>query len=104
MLKVALALGWDGARLPRSRLPVAARKFLGAATELPAGELAARRGEIGELRICWVPTLTGGGETLADPFTTTEGRRISFRATRTVRLGDCLGIVYRPARPGTARK
>ncbi len=97
-LKVALALGWDGTRLPEARLPAAARKFLGSAKELAPGELAARRDEIAELRICWVPRLTGGAATLADSFIPMAGRRVPFRAVRKVRLGDCLGVVYRPAR------
>ncbi len=90
----ALALSWDGVRVT---VPARGRKFLGPVTRLNPARLSAQMeiGEIEELRICWVPVLVGGAETLAAPFTAPGGKRIPFRAVKTVPLGDALGVVYR---------
>jgi hypothetical protein len=99
---IALALAWDGSRQPVRSLPPAARAFLktgsGKAPRAAAVAklLAARK--ISELRICWVPRLTGGENTLAAPFSTPEGLRVHFRAVRQRRFGDVLGVVYRSAK------
>ena len=95
MTRVAAALTWDGARFPARRLPAKARAFLGPVT--PAARLEALlKGESRvELRICWVPLLRGGPETLCPPFTAPDGQRIAFRLKRTVPFGDVLGTVYR---------
>jgi hypothetical protein len=96
---VALALTWDGARWPRRSLSAAARAFLGdGAKKIPGkAELAElfRDDEVKEIRVCWVPRLLGGEETLAAPFHTPDGLRINFRIARTRRMGDGLGVVYR---------
>ena len=95
MTRVAAALTWDGARIPARRLPAKARAFLGAVT--PAARLNSllkTKTEL-ELRICWVPFLRGSPETLCPPFATPDGRRITFRLTRTVSFGGMLGAVYR---------
>jgi hypothetical protein len=97
--KIALALTWDGARWPVASLPAKARAFL-----TPHGYAAPARREvarllaadaISELRICWVPRLKGGDDVLAEIFATPGGRRVPFRATKTTRFGDVLGVVYR---------
>ena len=95
MNRAAAALTWDGARFPVRRLPEKARRFLGPAT--PAARLGAllQSKTLFELRICWVPRLRGGPETLCPPFTTPNGRRLAFRLVRTVPLGEVLGAVYR---------
>ncbi|MEJ0001141.1 MAG: hypothetical protein WDO13_19470 [Verrucomicrobiota bacterium] len=95
---LALALTWDGARWPAARLPAPARTFLRRAAPAPAADRVARllaEGKIRELVICWVPRLKGGEPTLADVFTTSDGRRVAFQAVRTVRIGDILGVRYR---------
>jgi hypothetical protein len=93
---VAAALSWDGARVPRRRLPRAAREFLGAAKTLPARRLTAlfAKNGVKEIRICWVPEMRGG-PALAGPFSAPNEKRIAFRAVRTRRFGDVLGVVYR---------
>jgi hypothetical protein len=93
---VGLALTWDGARWPASRLSPRARAFLGRTSPLSPAKLTAalRDGAVGELRICWVPRLKGGSTVLCDPFSTPDGRRISFRLKKTVSFGDVLGVVY----------
>jgi hypothetical protein len=50
---------------------------------------------VAELRICWVPRLKGGDNVLADVFPAPKGRRVAFRAVKTIALGDVLGVVYR---------
>jgi hypothetical protein len=93
--RVAAALTWDGARCPAKSLPAKARAFLGPVT--PAKRLAGvlAEGSSIELRICWFPALRGGDEVLCPPFSTTDGKRITFRLVRTVAFGDVLGVVYR---------
>ncbi|MCE0482651.1 MAG: hypothetical protein LV479_00250 [Methylacidiphilales bacterium] len=94
---IGVALTWDGARQPVRSLPAKARAFLGEAVapsprrtaQLLAGD------KISEIRICWVPRLRGGDEVLAEPFATSDGKRVPFMATRIRPLGDHLGVVYR---------
>ena len=93
--KVALALTWDGARWPTRSLPQKARAFLGG-NAVPSAQEAANlfsTDRIQELRICWVPHLKGGPDVLADSFPTRT--RIGFKATKTVLIGEILGVVYR---------
>jgi hypothetical protein len=52
-------------------------------------------GEVRELRICWMPRLKGGEETLVAPFRTLPTARIPFRPVRMRPFGDVLGVVYR---------
>jgi hypothetical protein len=97
--RVALALTWDGTRWPVRSLPPMARAFLKASpAQAPArrsiAALAAAKA-IREIRICWVPCLKGGDDTLADPFVSSSGKRVAFRAMRTMSFGDVLGVVYR---------
>jgi hypothetical protein len=99
---VALALTWDGARWPIRELPPKARAFLSGSlstilsipqtAELFAGDL------LKELRICWVPRLKGGNDVMAQPFETPLGKRLGFRAVKTIPFGDVLGVVYRRTR------
>jgi hypothetical protein len=104
---VALALTWDGSRWPVRSLPPAARAFLGRrAGRSPSAAVLGQRlagGEIRELRICWVPRLQGGDNVLAAPFVTPDGLRVRFRAARSRRIGDLLGVVYRPLARGPVR-
>jgi hypothetical protein len=97
--KLALALTWDGARWPVRSLPPKARAFLGAkGRAIPSPREAARlfaEEKVGELRICWVPRLQGGGPGLADIFPAPKGRRVPFRAVKMTPLGDILGVIYR---------
>jgi hypothetical protein len=101
-LKIALALTWDGSRWPRRSLPPKARAFLEAKgfTTFSRREMTKLLPEnrVGELRICWVPRLKGGADILADAFPAPNGRRIPFRAVKTLRFGDLLGVIYRPGR------
>jgi hypothetical protein len=96
---IALALTWDGARWPARTLPPKARAFLkGSSPPLFPPRKRAEffaNDQVGELRICWVPCLKGGSKVLSVPFKSLDGKRISFCATRTVRFGDVLGVVYR---------
>jgi hypothetical protein len=95
--KIALALTWDGARWPRRSLPAAARAFLGE-TAPPSSEKSAQLftgDRVKEIRVCWVPRLSGGKETLSAPFFTPNGKRLAFRMTKSVRWGNVLGVVYR---------
>jgi hypothetical protein len=97
--KIALALTWDGARWPVALLPPKARAFLSAkgyaarsrreVARLLAGDAVA------ELRVCWVPRLKGGEDVLAEVFAAPDGKRVPFRAVKTTRFGDVLGVVYR---------
>ena len=97
--KIALALTWDGARWPVGVLPAKARAFLamkGSVT--PSRREMARlfvEERVSEMRICWVPRLKGGDDVLAEVFPAPKGRRVPFRAVRTMRYGDVLGVVYR---------
>jgi len=97
---VAVALTWDGARAPVSGLSVKARAFLKAGVVAAAltpkrmAELLAER-RVKEIRVCWVPRLSGGREVLAVPFSREDGKRVGFRMVRRVELGECLGVVYR---------
>lgn len=97
--KIALALTWDGARWPTAALPPKAKAFLAArGCSTPTRRETARllaANAVAELRICWVPRLKGGDNTLADIFPAPNGRRVPFRATKTTRFGDILGVVYR---------
>jgi len=97
--KIALALTWDGARWPMASLPAKARAFLRA-----KGFSSPTRREIArllsldvvkELRLCWVPKLKGGDDTLAEIFTARKGKRVPFRAAKSTPFGDVLGVVYR---------
>jgi len=54
-----------------------------------------RNDRVAELRVCWVPRLKGGSRALSEPFQTATGRRLAFKAERTVVIGDLLGVVYR---------
>ncbi len=94
-----VALTWDGARWPRRSLSTAARAFLGDGLgKVPArAELAElfRDDRVKEIRVCWVPCLLGGDETLSDSFRAPDGKRVNFRIARTRRMGDILGVVYR---------
>jgi hypothetical protein len=95
---LALALTWDGVRWPKRSLSAEARTFLGAGSKnIPNHtELASlfREDQVKEIRVCWVPRLRGGEETLAAPFRTKDGLRLNFRVARTTQLGDLLGVVY----------
>jgi hypothetical protein len=97
--KLALALTWDGARWPMASLPAKARTFLGAKgcaapTRREVARLFAAKA-VSELRICWVPRLKGGDDVLADVFVAPGGKRIPFRAVKTTRFDEVLGVVYR---------
>jgi hypothetical protein len=97
--KIALALTWDGARWPISSLSAKARAFLGAkGFSSPARRETARllaADAVSELRVCWVPRLKGGDNVLAEIFPAPKSKRVPFRATRTARFDDVLGVVYR---------
>jgi hypothetical protein len=98
---IALALTWDGVRCPSRSLPPKARAFLRGGEKpsaLPtAGELSTlfAADRIREIRVCWVPRLKGGEETLSEPLQTISGKRIPFCAVKTSRFGEVLGVVYR---------
>jgi hypothetical protein len=96
---ISVALTWDGARSSLRALPPAARKFL-AANPAPAARKTAQlfAGEtVREIRVCWVPQLRGGDDVLCPPFSTGNGKRLAFRAAKTQRFGDVLGVIYRRA-------
>jgi hypothetical protein len=107
---IALALTWDGARWPIRTLPPKARAFLAKpapSAPVPSTRIMAellRDDQVAELRICWVPRLKGGRDVLSDPFQTATGRRLGFKATRTVVIGDILGVVYRRSPPHSVRR
>ena len=94
---ISLALTWDGARWPMRGLPPKARAFLAASSAPKAGAVTKllRNDRVAELRVCWVPRLKGGSDVLADSFLTATGRRINFRATKTILFGDIVGVIYR---------
>jgi hypothetical protein len=97
--KIALALSWDGARQPLASLPAKARTFLqakgfSAPTPRAVAQLLAGD-QVAEMRICWVPSVAGGENVLAEPFPAPGGRRVVFRAVKLSRFGDFLGVVYR---------
>jgi len=102
---IAVALTWDGARWPVRTLPPKARAFLAGkfrgASSPSAKTLATlfADDQVQEIRICWVPLLKGGGDVLAEPFSTPGGMRIGFRSVKTVRFGELLGVVYRRGLP-----
>jgi hypothetical protein len=97
--KIALALTWDGARYPITSVPPKAQAFLRARGHVSPSRREVTKlfadDQISEMRICWVPRLKGGDDVLANPFAAPNGRRIAFRAMKTVRFGDALGVVYR---------
>jgi hypothetical protein len=97
--KIALALTWDGARLPVASLPPKARAFLGAkGFSSPTRRESARllaMDVVKELRLCWVPRLKGGDDVLADVFATPKNKRLQFCAVKSTLFGDVLGVVYR---------
>jgi hypothetical protein len=97
--KIALALTWDGARWPVTSLPPKARAFLGAVGySSPTRRQAARllaADAVTEMRLCWVPRLKGGENVLSESFAASKGKRVPFRAVKTTRFGDVLGVVYR---------
>ncbi len=94
---ISAALAWDGARVSARSLPSAAKKFLAVApstsTQKAAKLFAA--GNVREIRICWVPRLQGGDQTLSAPFAALNGKRLAFRAAKTRRYGEILAVVYR---------
>ena len=94
---IALALSWDGARLPTRALPPKARAFLAGHAAPPSQKVAQlfRDNQINEIRICWVPRLKGGNDVLSDPSPSAAGKRISFKPAKTIPFGDILGVVYR---------
>ena len=100
---IALALTWDGARWPVKKLPPKARAFLAGGSRsknLSVPTAKALSGlfaddAIREIRICWVPWLKGGEEVLSAPSATPVNERLGFTVTRTRRLGDILGVIYR---------
>jgi hypothetical protein len=96
---IAVALTWDGSRGSLRAVPRAARAFLGLRAEKnPGPKILAERlagGQIGELRICWLPRLQGGDAVLAAPFVTNDGLRLNFRAVQQRQFGDALVVVYR---------
>ena len=97
---IAAALTWDGSRLPVKSLPPKAQTFLrGKAKDaaFPSAKKAAALFSaegIHEIRICWIPQLRGG-DALADVFPAPQGKRLAFRAIKTIPFGDILGVVYR---------
>ena len=97
--KIAVALTWDGARYSTASLPAKAKTWLRArGYVLPTRRAAAALladNAVTEMRICWVPRLKGGDNVLADPFAAQDGRRVTFRAAKTVRFGEALGVIYR---------
>lgn len=94
---LAQALTWDGARWPVRSLPPAARKFLSGGFSAHPKKVAElfQAGEVHEVRICWVPALRGGEETMNLPFAVPGGKRISFQVKKMVSFGDVLGVIYR---------
>ncbi len=98
---VALALTWDGARWPIRSLPLKAREFLvGKERKIsaPSAKAVSRLvsgDEVREIRICWVPRLKGGADVLAESFSIASEKRLAFKATKVMRMGDYLGVVYR---------
>jgi hypothetical protein len=96
---IALALTWDGARWPARTLPPKARAFLARRSgKIPSARKMAELfadDQVREIRVCWVPRLKGGSAVLSEPFQTPAQTRIGFRAAKTVRFGDVLGVVYR---------
>jgi hypothetical protein len=100
--RLGVALTWDGARWPRRALPDGAQRFLGGRSPGLA-ELTRRMAadEVDEIRVCWVPRLKGGNETLNGPFVPGDGRRLKFQATNWRRFGEVLAVTYRRRRaPG----
>jgi hypothetical protein len=101
---VALALTWDGARWPTRTLPPKARAFLAGnsrAATIPSARKMAdlfADDQVSEIRVCWVPRLKGGDDVLAESFPAFAGKRIGFRAAKSVRFGDILGVTYRRKR------
>jgi hypothetical protein len=96
MKSIALAMTWDGARIPTKKLTAKARAFLNG--QAPTAKALAKLfsdNEVHELRICWVPQLKGGPDVLAKPFSILDGKRLPFKSIRTTRFGDILGVVYR---------
>ena len=55
--------------------------------------------EVNEIRICWVPRLKGGGDTLTEPFPAVDGKRLPFTVVKTTPFGDVLGVIYRRGQP-----
>jgi hypothetical protein len=51
--------------------------------------------QVSEIRVCWMPCLKGGDDVLTDSFSTPAGKRIGFRAVKSLRFGDILGVTYR---------
>ena len=94
---LGLALTWDGARWPITRLSPKARAFLGRAKSPSPAKMALALCDnaVEEIRICWVPRLKGGRDVLCDPFSTQDDHRLSFQLAKTLPFGDVLGAVYR---------
>jgi hypothetical protein len=99
-MTIALALTWDGSRWPAGKLPPKARAFLLCKlrnVSVPSTRALSRLladDQVKEIRLCWVPRLKGGREVLSEPFAAPAGRRIAFRAARTVSFGEVLGVIY----------
>lgn len=98
-MKLALAMTWDGARHPIRGLPAKARAFLAGETVPSRKNVAALFADnaVKEIRVCWVPRIRGGDDVLSGTFSAPDEKRISFKAARTIRFGDVLGVVYRRA-------
>ena len=96
-LTIALALTWDGARYPVRSLPKEARAFLATGKAAPSAAKMSQlfaRNDVREIRVCWVPSLSGNAP-MCEPFATRDEKRIPFRPVRQKRIGDCLSAVYR---------
>ncbi len=94
---IALAMTWDGSRLPTRTLPPRARAFLNGKSRMVFNARNAAKlfadDRVKEIRVCWVPQLRGGDDVLCSPFPLSK--RLAFRATQTTPFGDVLGVVYR---------
>jgi hypothetical protein len=105
---IALALTWDGSRWPAKRLSAKARSFLADGSPKKSAYSAKTIAQlltddrVREIRLCWVPRLSGGDDVLTIPFTTPGGKRIGFRIARRAIFGEVLGVVYR--RSGSRRR
>ena len=74
-----------GADLPATREAVAAL----------ARWLASRDRDLDEAVDLALEALRGGDDVLCAPFASTSGKRLAFRAAKTQRFGDVLGVIYR---------
>ncbi len=100
---VSAALTWDGARYPATRrLPPVVRHFLAKSRHPvllePSSDDITRviqEQRLAELRVAWVPLLTGDSETLlsTEPIT----KRVPFRLLWSRNVQRHLLAIYRPA-------